>query len=126
MKRKELGRYDWKNILERQDFHCCWQKNFQRGEAALIHIIKAAKTGIGQFRGEPVVVLVLAGFALMMFTPERPKLSPYFYSLGLILAGMGGAIWNWRKEPDFTYGFLASALGVVWGILTAILFAVVL
>ena len=56
MKRKELGRYDWKNILERQDFHCCWQKNFQQGEAALIHIIKAAKTGMGQFRGESVVI----------------------------------------------------------------------
>ena len=56
MKRKELGRYGWRNILERNDFHCCWEKNCQQGEAALIHIIKAAKTGIGQFRGEPVVI----------------------------------------------------------------------
>ena len=56
MKRKELGRYDWKNVLERRDFHCCWEKNSQQGEAALIHIVKAAKNGIGQFRGEPVVI----------------------------------------------------------------------
>ncbi len=56
MKRKELGRYDWRNILERRDFHCCWKQNSQQGEAALIHIIKAAKTGIGQFCGEPVVI----------------------------------------------------------------------
>lgn len=56
MKRKELGRYHWKNILERRDFHCCWEQNGQKGEAALIHIMKAAKTGIGQFRGEPVVI----------------------------------------------------------------------
>ena len=56
MKRKELGRYHWKNILERSDFHCCWEQNGQKGEAALIHIMKAAKIGIGQFRGEPVVI----------------------------------------------------------------------
>lgn len=56
MKQKELGRYDWNNILDRRDKHYCWQKNSQQGEAALIHIIKAAKTGIGQFRGEPVVI----------------------------------------------------------------------
>lgn len=56
MKRKELGRYGWRNVLERKDFHCCWEKNGQQGEAALIHIIKAAKTGVGQFRGEPVVI----------------------------------------------------------------------
>lgn len=72
-----------------------------------------------------LAVLVLAGFALILFTEERPKMSPYYYSLGLILAGAGGAIWNWRREPDFTYGFLASALSVIWGILTAVLFVVI-
>ena len=56
MKRKELGRYNWRNVLEREDFHCCWQNNSAKGEAALIHIIKAAKTGLGEFRGEPVVI----------------------------------------------------------------------
>ncbi|MBQ8599666.1 MAG: DUF402 domain-containing protein [Oscillospiraceae bacterium] len=56
MKRKELGRYDWRNVLKRRDAHCRWNKNGQQGEAALIHIIKAAKRGLGQFRGEPVVI----------------------------------------------------------------------
>lgn len=56
VKRKELGRYDWRNVLKRQDAHCCWKENGQQGEAALIHIIKAAKWGLGQFRGEPVVI----------------------------------------------------------------------
>ena len=73
-----------------------------------------------------LVVLVLAGLALILFTEERPKMSPYYYSLGLVLVGAGGAVWNWRKEQDFTYGFLASALSVVFGILTAILFIVIL
>ena len=72
-----------------------------------------------------LVVLVLAGFALILCTPERPRMSPYFYSLGLILAGVGGAVWNWRREPDFTYGFLASALSVIFGVLSVILFAVI-
>ena len=72
-----------------------------------------------------LVVLVLAGLALILFTEERPKMSPYYYSLGIVLAGAGGAIWNWRREPDFTYGFLASALSVIWGILTAVLFVVI-
>ena len=69
-----------------------------------------------------LVVLVLAGFALILFSPQ---MSPYFYSLGLILAGVGGAVWNWRREPDFTYGFLASALSVIFGVLSVILFAVI-
>lgn len=56
MKRKELGRYHWQNVLERQDLHCLWKENGQQGEAALIHIIKAAKRGLGQFRGEAVVI----------------------------------------------------------------------
>ena len=72
-----------------------------------------------------LAVLVLAGFALILFTEERPKMSPYYYSLGLVLVGAGGAVWNWRREPDFTYGFLASALSVIWGILTAVLFVVI-
>ena len=71
-----------------------------------------------------LVVLVLAGFALILCTPEYPRMSPYFYSVGLILEGVGGAIWNWRREPDFTYGFLASALSV-FGVLSAILFVVI-
>lgn len=73
-----------------------------------------------------LVVLVLMGFALILFTEERPQMSPYFYSIGLILGGMGGAVWHWRKEPDFTYGFLASVLSVIFGILTAILFVIIL
>lgn len=72
-----------------------------------------------------LAVLVLIGFALILFTEERPQMSPYFYSLGLILAGVGGAVWNWRREPDFTYGFLASALSVIFGVLSVILFAVI-
>ena len=72
-----------------------------------------------------LAVLVLAGFALILFTLERHQMSPYFYSLGLILAGVGGAVWNWRREPDFTDGFLTSVLGVIWGILTAVLFVVI-
>ena len=72
-----------------------------------------------------LAVLVLAGFALILFTLERHQMSPYFYSLGLILAGAGSAIWNWRREPDFTDGFLTSVLGVIWGILTAVLFVVI-
>lgn len=72
-----------------------------------------------------LAVLVLSGFALILFTLERSQMSPYFYSLGWILTGVGCAVWNWRREPDFTYGFLASALSVIWGILTAVLFVVI-
>ena len=68
-----------------------------------------------------LAVLVLLGFALILFTPERPQMSPYLYSLGLVLAGVGGAVWNWRREPDFTFGFLFSAGTAIWGVLVAIL-----
>ncbi len=56
MKRKELGRYNWPRVLEREDHHCCWQQNGQAGEAALIRIKKVSTPGIGQFHGEPVVI----------------------------------------------------------------------
>ena len=56
MKRKELGRYDWRSVLKRQDTHRKWTVNGEKIEAALTHIQKAAKQGIGQFRGEPVVI----------------------------------------------------------------------
>ncbi len=56
MKRKELGRYKWSRVIEREDFYCQWKKNEQCGEAALIRIDKVSSPGIGQFRGEPVVI----------------------------------------------------------------------
>lgn len=56
MKRKELGRYHWKNVWKRRDCHCCWEANGLQGEAELIHILQAAKKGIGCFRGEDVVI----------------------------------------------------------------------
>lgn len=94
MKRKELGRYDWRNVLERRDTHCCWQKKAQQGEAALIHIIKAAKTGIGQFRGEPVVIyqdnyhwlqLCMAGchWWLTAMVDETGAITQYYFDITL-------------------------------------------
>ncbi len=94
MKRKELGRYDWKNILERKDSHCCWQKNSQRGEAALIHIIKATKTGIGQFRGEPVVIykdnyhwlqvcMANTHWWLTAMVDEKGEITQYYFDITL-------------------------------------------
>ncbi len=56
MKRKRLGRYDWSRVLERKDSHCCWEKNGQKGEAALIQIEKVSAPAVGTFRGEPVVI----------------------------------------------------------------------
>ncbi len=56
MKRKELGRYHWSRVLEREDYFCQWKQNGQQGEAALIRIKKVSHPGMGQFHGEPVVI----------------------------------------------------------------------
>lgn len=94
MKRKELGRYDWKNVLERRDTHCSWRKNLQQGEAALIHIIKVAKTGLGQFRGEPVVIykdnyhwlqvcMADSHWWLTAMVDEKGEITQYYFDITL-------------------------------------------
>ena len=67
-------------------------------------------------------LLLVIGAALMFYVPQSTKLSPFLYPLGIIVAGLACCIWNWRKEPEFTGGFLMSAGGVILGVLIAILF----
>ena len=66
-------------------------------------------------------LLLVAGLILSGWALNGEGLSPFFYPLGLILVSLAGCIWNWRRERDFTYGFLACAVGVIAGVLIAIL-----
>lgn len=112
MKRKELARHGWKSILQRRDFHCCWEKNGQRGEAALIHILKTAKTGLGQFRGEEVViyrddyhwlqiVMPEQHWWLTAMVDEKGQITQYYFDISLENHLLGsGESWFWDIYLD--------------------------
>ena len=69
-------------------------------------------------------LLLIAGLILSCWALDGEGLSPFFYPLGLVLVGLAGCIWNWRREQDFTYGFLACTVGVIAGILIAVLLCI--
>ena len=73
-----------------------------------------------------LIVLLAIGLLLYVWTPQLSGMSPFLYSLGLVLTGLAICIWNWRREPDFTDGFLGGAAMVIYGILIALLFLFIL
>ena len=64
-------------------------------------------------------LLFTVGAVLIFYSS---KLSPFLYPLGIVLMGSACCILHWRKEPEFTDGFLMSAGVTILGVLIAILF----
>ncbi len=91
MKRKELGRFQWRRAIDRRDAHKVWESKAFTGETSLIHVLKAEKPNIKKFLGKEPVTILDDGFFWMqvavqgqhwwltaMFDPQLRPTQYYF------------------------------------------------